>query len=545
MSKSENESEICIEEIKRKVFSYHKNHLFFKMNSSLAFLYAFLIFEIQCNATYFSKFAVTTDQRMILDKYLDSIATLIYWIYEEIDQNGALDLNINDKYLDYSFEIFEMARRCSDLRTLFYSNKKEENISIDGERIIFKFSHNNVESVTSVIADSINGKIPIPENETLNKLRESILNLRKNIKIENGKINYELSHDIIEGFKREQTFHWEYDSQFDKYWNAESFEKFSYSSFKKFWIALSTWCYVHQYSFIIYKEVNNRLAENTLLIRHKGEYIKTISNIAEINYLECEEIFDYLTYDSKIKNNDIIFQPLFHLIDDIFLISPHLILRSNAERNLITLLHKKKDEIYFGKLTNFREKIMQNDLNCSIKNSEECIIALNKNIKNMELDYAIYDPKSKNVLLCELKWSNEPDSAAEVISHEEYLQKGCKQIKKIQNYAKSNSDEFMNVIFNIKDKDEIEYSCCVISKNYIRTQDTTVPVLNLNQFINTYNIENGNIENLIKQINERRYLTPLPTNLCDIKEEKAVCKYAGYIFEVPTIYRINLNNYYS
>jgi len=546
MNTSENESEICIEEIKKIIYSYHKNHVFFNIGRPLTFLYAFLIFEVQCATTYSYRHITDSDKGIIQGKYLDSIATLIYWIYDEAIQSNAFDLGINPIYFNCSLEIFDMSLRFSDLRTLFYS-EDEENILVNGNKITFTFSHKNIESVNSEITDSISNDITSPDGETCNELDISIKNLTKSIEINNDRINYKLFPDIIKGFQKEREYYWEHYSQLDKYWNKHSFEKFTYSSFKKFWIALSTWCSIHFYSFLSnHNRVNSgKLAENILLIYQKSEYIETISNIAKINVVDCEIIFDYLTYDHGIKNNDIIFQPIFHLNDNYFVIAPHLLLKSKAERNLIALLHKKEDKEYFDVLTNSREKIMQEELKNSIINSEECIIALNKNIKNMELDYAIYEPKSKNVLLCELKWSNEPDSAAEVINHEDYLQKGCNQIKRIRDYAKSNSNEFMKSVFNINIEEKIEYSCCVISKNYIRTQDTTVPVLNLNKFIKIYNIENGNIKNLINQINEKKYLTPLATNFYDLEKKKSIGEYAGYIFEIPIIYRVNLKDYFQ
>ena len=75
-------------------------------------------------------------------------------------------------------------------------------------------------------------------------------------------------------------------------------------------------------------------------------YLKT-SAPDKLSKDRISAILKLLTYNSGLKNNDIVYQPFVEIDKDRLALAPHLILASRPERNLISLIHKLRDKSYF------------------------------------------------------------------------------------------------------------------------------------------------------------------------------------------------------
>lgn len=220
----------------------------------------------------------------------------------------------------------------------------------------------------------------------------------------------------------------------------------------------------HTYVCLI-SDIPGAAVNDAVLLKTKEEYVEILQLHSNLSHEEFEGIFNFLVYDMNLKNNDAILQPFIPINDSLFALAPHLLLASRPERNLITLIHKKKDRLYFN-LTNQREQLMQNYLANHITANAELSVITSKELSAElpDIDYALYDISNKTILLCELKWLVEPDSAQELAAREEDLLHGCQQVQRVIDYATANMNQFMSSVFGEKTFAEYKFIPCVISK---------------------------------------------------------------------------------
>ena len=272
------------------------------------------------------------------------------------------------------------------------------------------------------------------------------------------------------------------------------------------------------------------------MLYSKDDFINHFHSFSDMSRTEFEKIFDYLIYDNNIKNNDPILQPFIPIRNNLFAIAPHLVLASNPERNLITLIHKKKDRQYF-ELTNQRESLMMNEINDVIVPTGNFIVINNKVLKKSfpDLDYAIYDISNNTVLMCELKWLIEADAAQEVDARELDIFHGCQQIQTLCEYAEDYPHEFMTTVFGEKKHANFSFIACVISKKGIRVKGNSVPVISLSSFLEYYK-KSSTLQEFFNVIKGRNFLTGIPERFSTY--DKDIIEYAGYRFELPGLIKV-------
>ncbi len=533
-----------IRDVEKIIDDYHKSSPLFKLNRKSALFKALTVFEDACRLGGSMGVALTADDlehSFFVRKQLDAIGILVNWIYQECSHSSddILDTTIfSNGYLQTANLLLKHAEPYSPICSAYISYSRGHftaRVDEKFNKITFEDNPNNRNIVIADIAESINRDQSLKNQLTPPKdLSFANNQLIASIKFKDKKISYNTDDEIWIPFYKMMEKQWCSTSELPEDW---VFDKFSLKDFKEFWIATATICFIHMLA-CLKCGIKGANVEEAVLLKSSSDIIEIIVSKTNISHENATNILKFLTYNPKLKNNDIVYQPFIELEDDTFALAPHLILSSRPERNLVALLHKIKDNSYF-ELTNLREGFMQDELDVITSNIENIMIAKNKSLPGRlpDVDYAIWDKENNTILVCELKWLIEPDSTPEVFARIQDLEHGCSQILDIVNYGISNQADFADRIFgitNLEDKPEI--IGCVISKNSIRVDNSDVPVINLQTLLNA--LKQDGIYRTIESIKNKQYLVPAPQNFeFGVKS----FSYAGYTFEIPALLRQDCN----
>ena len=348
----------------------------------------------------------------------------------------------------------------------------------------------------------------------------------KSITIESdGKISYSAEPEIIDYFLNAGEQHWNASSSFPEDW---SFDGFTMQEYKATWKSLFVMAAIHQLA-CLKSGAEGGAVDNVVIVQKREELISALSELSHVAVDSVKNIVQLLTYDPKIKNTDIMYQPLVQIGSNV-LIAPTLIIESNPQRNLMSLLLKTKDSKLSVEV-NRLESLMQRDIDEALSRNEHIRIA--RDIKlpgNLpDIDFAIYDENSNAIMICELKWLEETDSVQETFSRETDIQYGCDQVNKIMSYAVCNKKDFERRTFSL-DTENVDYFYCVVAKNNIRYRVGYIPVISLNTLLEL--LRSHSVNAVFHIIRNREFYKKLPD---DFEVTQAVIPYAGYVFSIPAV----------
>lgn len=527
-----------IREIEQIIDNYHKQDSLFSLNRKTALFNALTVFEDCCRLGATTDLALTGDDleySFIIREQLDALNTLIQWIFQDCshDCDDSLDMNIEpSRYMDVAALLQLQAKQYSPICSAYISysrghfsatvNEKQKKVTFidcpDNRNIIIS------DMVESILKDQSKGlcfapvqDIPLANNKLLSSIR-----------FQNGRISYRIDEEVWTPFKKMMEDQWNKTSELPETWK---FDAFSIKDFKQFWIAMATFCFIHMVA-CLKSGIEGADVEEAVIVKAPTEFIQIISEKTELSFSKVSAILKLLTYNSNLKNNDIVYQPFMEVDTNRLALAPHLVLASRPERNLISLIHKLHDKSYFD-LTNLREGIMQDELDAVIEEIPNILIAKNKSLRDAfpDVDYAIWDQESNFILICELKWLVEADSTPEVFARIHDLEHGCSQVFDLLNYAKTNCSDFCSKVFGIVNYNEMPNVVgCVISKRGIRVDNASIPVISLQMFLNL--LKNKSAVEAINDIAEKKYLLSSPKNF---EFGLKTVSYAGYTFEIPAL----------
>jgi len=295
------------------------------------------------------------------------------------------------------------------------------------------------------------------------------------IRFQDGHISYRTDSEVWTVYQHMMERQWVQTSELPEEWK---FDMFSVMEYKQFWVAVATLCIIHMTA-CLKSNIPGANVEEAVITKSPLKFSQYISQKSGISEQSSSAIVKLLTYNNCLKNNDIVYQPFVLIDENMLALAPHLILSSRPERNRISLIHKFRDKSYFD-LTNLREEIMQDELSLVISKLPHVVVAQNKALPDQlpDVDYAIWDKESNNVLVCELKWLVEADSTSEVFARVQDIEHGCNQISDILVYGHESTLDFFKRVF---DTTEIENAPqimgCVISKRGIRADNSNIPVI--------------------------------------------------------------------
>ena len=348
--------------------------------------------------------------------------------------------------------------------------------------------------------------------------------LRKKVKIENGMICYELSGDILNTFKNVALQQWNATRTLPENW---VFDCFTMEEFKDFWVALTALCYVHFCSCFAISDPLIRL-KNSTIIQNSECIIDYIVSVSGLEKEKVDTIIQYITFDPKKKNADIMYQPIVKLSNGTLIIAPILFMGSRPERNLLAVVSSNHDGKY-SKEVNDLEGLMVSELESFVSSPD---IAKHKHLRVdlPDVDFAVFDKTTNSAIICETKWFAAADSTKEVYAKEDEITHGCKQVEDIMTYAMQDRSHFIKQVFNIDGVETVDLFGCVVARHNIRTQNKYVPVIDIKRMEEL--LSKYSLNTVFHMIRNHQYEIPLPQEATITHQ---VVPYAGFEFRIPAI----------
>ncbi len=284
-----------------------------------------------------------------------------------------------------------------------------------------------------------------------------------------------------------------------KYPDSWSFRGIPITSFRKIWDMLYTISYTHQicHNWML-KETNKHVIPSLVIVKPYElwfDELKILLN--DISHNDISTILQLLIYDHKLKKPDPALQPLIRINDNIAL-TPNLMIGRSHERNLMSLLSKNWD-VEYSKTTRSLEETLKDEWeNISLPYNFHIVtkrkIPFDESLP--DVDVAIYNPSSTQLLIIELKWVIAPAETFEILQRCDSESKGITQIRKLLNYCRKDLNKFWSVLFpDIALPDSLQVNGCVAMRGFVGTAsnwNSEIPVIEesilKNILINTENL---------------------------------------------------------
>lgn len=532
-----------IREVEKIIDDYHKHSSVFSLNRKTALFNALTVFEDSCRIGGKSNLAITGDElgySFLIREQLDALNVLIQWIFQDCPDKSddILDMRVLPERYIYTAYLFQQeALPYSPICSAYISYSRHSfsvKINEKQKKLTFLDNPDNRNIVISDIAESIlrDQKASL-ESSHIEDLALANRKLIESIEYRDEHISYSMDDEIWCSFQKAMEWQWSLTSDLPEDWKLDAC---LIKDLKKFWIAIATLCFIHTVACLNCGKNGGAVGE-AVLIKSPSEFVRIISDKGKITNETALTILNMLTYNSHLKNNDIMYQPFIKIDNDKLALAPHLLLASRPERNFISLIHKLKDKSYFD-LTNLREGMMQDELDAITEVLPNTLVAKNRPLPDRlpDVDYAIWNKESNCILVCELKWLVEPDSTTEIFARIQDLEHGCKQMSDILCYANSFCQEFCNRVFGTTKLTNVpKIVGCVVSKKGIRVEHSEVPVISLQALTDILKCSGGS-DKAFESIERMEYLMPAPSNF--EYGLQTVC-YAGYTFEIPALIKDN------
>lgn len=528
----EGEANLDIREIETIIDNHHKGHAFLS-GSKLQLSYELLTsFEDLCLCTALASMLNPFALRQITD-HMDSLNQALNWVEnsELPVSEGQIELNISEERYNQCISFLtEYAYPYSIICSGYISfSRKRLSADIDGNTVTFTFPNDENKTAWNDILREVPNTGVGEFFESFNPIRimDANAKLQKKVFIEDEKLCYELSSEILDPFLEVAEGQWNATKTLPDHWK---FDKFTLSEYKKVWGAITALCYIHFFGCTSIKDPQIRL-KNALIIQSIDNIVDYVSSISGIENDIVRRIVDYLLFEPSKRNVDIMYQPLIIINSDTLLIAPMLFIGSRAERNLLAVVSSKKD-FEHSKEVNDLEDLMVSEIEELISKNEDIKIAKHKNLGGRlpDIDLGIMDTTTNSVLLCELKWFMAADSTKEVYAREDEITHGCEQSEQIMAYAMSDRAHFIKRVFDVDDGENTDLFCCVVAKHNIRTQNKYVPVINIEKLKAL--LTSQPINSVFHTIRNHEYEEQLPDN----SEITFRCvEYGGFLFKIPAI----------
>lgn len=521
-----------IREIEKIIDNHHVGHNFFLRPKAQALFDILRILEDGCRLSLIARMQKSGDPSeagYFIREYLNAANIAVRWVYSLCFENPDDDISFEFSE-ETAFTALDLLRNyaspyCAICSGYISYSRKRVTAQIDEKTntITFLSTDDRKSMFCADIAEAFTRR-------TINSgidLKPSIIaQLESSIHFEDGRICYNYNRDIWDAFGQFAHAQWDYTKTLPETW---TFDSFSLKDYKETWIAIATLCYIHSTA-CIKSNAPGMAVEDSVILIEEDKFVESIANLSGVGQDSILRIIQYITYNKALKNNDIIYQPIFKLSKEKLAITPYLFMSSRPERNLISLVGKMNDSQY-SVFTNSLEALMQDDIDWQLDELKGIIkvrsIHLDPTLP--DVDYGIYDPRSNSALICEFKWLTESDSTQEVFAREDDIEHGCNQIKEIMASAIMNVPAFIDKVFKVQ-SEYVDLFYCVISKNNIRSVSDDVPVISLQKF--TEVLKKSDINNGFHTIRNRDYYEPIPENS---QMDSEPVTYAGFTFNIPAL----------
>lgn len=509
---------------KLPIFQRAKNQLLFDIVASFADYCSLIVMSSMLNPFALSK----------ITEQMDALNMALLWVEQcaKGKRENDFDLNVTEESYKQCVSLLnDYAYPYSTICSSYISySRKRMVVDIEDNTVTFNTADNDNNSSWVDILREANESFTEQFMEWMDPIRVSraVSSLNNKTRIEDGKLCYEISNDILDPFVEIATLQWNATKTLPDAW---MFDNFSLDEYKRFWVQLAALCYVHFFGCLGIKDPKIRL-NNGVIVQNRQVVSEAIAQLSGIAKEKADAIIEYLTYDAKKKNTDIMYQPILSLAGEMIVIAPMLFMGSRPERNLLALVGINNNDTAHSKEVNDLENLMIDELETVVQESDYVKIAKHKDLGGAlpDVDFAILDKKTNTAIVCELKWFAAADSTKEVYAKEDEITHGCEQVDKLMGYALKDKHTFFKRVFDINDGENYDLYCCVIAKHNIRTQHKHVPVIDLPRMLSL--LAEMPLETVFHTVRSHQYEPVLPSNATITYKETT---YGGFTFNTPAI----------
>lgn len=545
MNKKKDDLE-AIREIEKIIDNYQLTNEIFEKNRSQL---------IECMSRIINKYLRDlltgediTYARCAVEHIIDSFDITLKWIYKySCDNNNYIyeqdlkkiielfDNAANYKHVEHNY-ILMSDNKYSPIEAELYLNKDgvyfyPKNRLINRKKAYNSIFINQRLYINDILNDEILREMSTKYFDSLYRLKI----LRPCSGINKEKILYimeagdEIWYSIFNYYTKVESYHDELDDDW-------SFEDFTVGEVKEIFCVFKTIATIY-----------SCIREDDLLKIRYEELESIILKRSTLNNKEkIRTIINLITYKSSNINKKIGIEhtPVIELKNELVII-PYLIECLKAERNFVIGLNKRERyKAIYDSFSGKKEKKMIDLFREKIQKYDNIIFSSNKNIyvkkdKKAEIDIAIFDKNSHTLLILECKWSFTIGSERESLNRCEVIEKGINQIRTINQYAYSDLDKLSELCYGKTSLEIKKYYGCVLTKNEIGTYilDEDVKVISETGLYDLIEKYNGNLKNVIKDIDEEKFL---PVKNLHYKEREFQVEYGGYKFR--SVFVVDINN---
>jgi hypothetical protein len=537
-----------VREIERIIDVEHESFPLFHKPRGKVILYLLRVFEDLCRMQVPMAIMSGSPENMdlLIHNHLDKIDMAINWAYNNCnDIDFKIDNTIDGEFYRMATKTLEHAgfyRNLCDSYILWSRDRHDVEVDKENNKVKFNLfeDDNLIDSIGLTYREQLKvSEIPLKDfEENIEEFQKINQELVNSISFDET-IKYSITEAIWNSFEKISLMQIEKTFNLPDNWH---FNNFTIGEFKKFWNVLLTKCLIHNIA-CLRSGVKGAAVESVVLIYNYEDLCELFISKTDLSNDKVESIIDFITYNYKIKNIDVVWQPIINLKEDLYAISPNLIINNSAERNLITLINKIEQASY-SRLSNKKENIMISSIKSEFENELPNLqFSYQTDLPSQlpDIDMACFDSKTKALLIGEIKWLIPTDSIQEVCARDKDLSKGISQIKDIMEYLDNNLEDALERLFGSKFDDEVESIFgCVVSKNNIGSSvlDDSIPIITEKSLLKLFEKYNGNLKLINKKIRSRNYLPEWNKDFKILMEE---IQYAGFKFVFPII-RLNIDN---
>ncbi len=538
-----------IEKLKQQLDSKINNLEIFKLSTEDAIVFLLKVFEDKCRFNSF-KGGRSEETEFIAREGVDGLNVLLPKVLDKCKSSGKIDLRNHDEKYQTTFDAIEFATHYYSIYTSGINLCDEDvyQLNIQGNDVKFKQTvedflfdtnsqiisiHNKRKEVDRIKKDVI--------DEEVEKRARIINNLISKIKkTSDTEFEYEISSATVEYFKGVIKNVYKHKWQFD---TSINLGPYTINDASKIWDSLVLISIIHHFA-CYYSGTTGVGLDCLPLVYEKNILIKKIKKYSKLSNKVVKNVLNDLIYTTKYK--EIFFQPLILIPRTrMVLITPHLFISSSQERNFMKLWAKKYVSIYDSQISKVKEGIEKNisKIFRDINTNKELLVVSSKKIKEegrdiTDIDVAVINKKTNELMLIEVKWFLYPDSPFEVKGADRKLNKGISQLKLIEEYLSKDSNN-INIIFDDKNLKINKIYKIVLSMNTTGSywiEDKKNKIFNYDTFIKILNkTDRMNIKKFYKKLAKTHKFRPF----VDFLPALNIYEFSSYKLFLPGVIILN------
>lgn len=518
-----------IRDIEKIIDQAHESNDVFKTGKRQTIFDLITSFEDMCSLILMGAVLNPLALSQLVDQ-MDALNTALYWTEQLCHNDHSEEISIDiseERYNKCSILLKEYAYPYSTICSgyIAYSRKRFE-AKVEGNCVTFNQKDEQNKSAWSDIIreQSESSLFELASIFNPMNLMQASEKLTKQISVEDGALCYSLSCEVLDAFSEVAQKQWDASKTLPSDWK---FDLFSLEEYKEFWISIAALCYIHLFSCYSITDPLIRV-KNSTIIEDLESIIDYVVSQTSLEKAKIATIIEYITYNPKKKNVDIMYQPIVNLGDNRLVLAPILFMGSRPERNLLSVVSTMRDKEY-SKEVNDLEELMVSEL-ASFVDSPNTVMHKQLRKDLPDIDFAVLDIATRSAMVCETKWFAAADSAKEIYSKEDEITHGCQQVEDIMSYALNNREYFFNQVFGVSDGDTIDLFGCVVAKHNIRTQHKYVPVIDLKRLEEL--LSSHSLNRVFHIIRNHEYELEVPDEAVFTHQD---ILYAGFKFRIPAI----------